>query len=811
MYAIDHMPSVIEIGHVGENAVKPIEIDMTAWLKTMPDGVSSILCIRPGETDDDAYIAVTVMNDNVLKWTPLASDIGSVEGYGEIQIRMGAGTLVGRSVRVKTMVRSSIGSSGTLPAAQQPWIDQMIMLKDQTVNAAESAQEDAGAAEVAKQAAENARDAAQAVAGEFQGLTAGATTLDADEDASVEVSHSEGGLYNLQFGIPKGTTFTPTVNSAGDLSWSNDGDKANPQTVNIKGPQGDPAPAAQVQPAVNAYLAQVITNPDSPPLDRSLTQSNAAAPADMVGDLKSAITLSNLNSPDLWELGNIGLSTGIFTTSTSRMRTPGILSDIIVEISVVDGNLILYAWNGDTYIGHWNGTGFDQTSTVVPFSSVSINDLRADYPSYTYRLVWYKSNSYTPVPATDYTNIVMSSTISEISNRIDTVETEIDQINADNDRITNENFVGNLSNAASWESGQIGTSTGNNGTSASRMRTKGYISDYTYQISTVSGYFILFAYDPTAETPYQGVWTGEGFEKVSSGYSSLTSFVLANVKTIYPNYKYRLVWYLSSSYAPDPTTDYTNIMIANEKTAIAYGVTLNGAKIVNMGDSIFGLHFAPVDISTFISQATGATCYNCAFPGTRAVTRSENIGKKKFDLTTLVDAIISGDYSAQDAVREAATGSTDYDHLPTLESVDFSTIDIITLSYGTNDYGGDVVIGAVGNGNASTFIGALQEAIGKLETAFPQARIFVCTPIYRSWHNESTYENADTRQNANGDTLLDFVEAVGMISKAEYVPEIDNHYIGINAATRTIYTTDGTHPNESGRRLIARHMAKELF
>ena len=37
-----------------------------------------------------------------------------------------------------------------------------------------------------------------------------------------------------------GTTFTPSVDSAGNLSWTNDGGKANPQTVNIKGAAGSP-------------------------------------------------------------------------------------------------------------------------------------------------------------------------------------------------------------------------------------------------------------------------------------------------------------------------------------------------------------------------------------------------------------------------------------------------------------------------------------------------------------------------------------------------------------------------------------------
>lgn len=39
-----------------------------------------------------------------------------------------------------------------------------------------------------------------------------------------------------------GTTFTPSVSAAGDLSWTNDGGKANPAPVNLKGPQGETGP-----------------------------------------------------------------------------------------------------------------------------------------------------------------------------------------------------------------------------------------------------------------------------------------------------------------------------------------------------------------------------------------------------------------------------------------------------------------------------------------------------------------------------------------------------------------------------------------
>lgn len=76
-----------------------------------------------------------------------------------------------------------------------------------------------------------------------------------------------------------------------------------------------------------AWLEQHITNPDSPPLDRTLASSSSAAPADMVGDLKSAInnvysvldynpyTLDN----GLFEQGSVS-NAGVYTNSTVAIR-----------------------------------------------------------------------------------------------------------------------------------------------------------------------------------------------------------------------------------------------------------------------------------------------------------------------------------------------------------------------------------------------------------------------------------------------------------------------------------------------------------
>ena len=86
MYDIRHLPGIIELGVTGENVFRTIEINMQPWLEILPDGVASIIHIRPGETADDAYVAATTMVDGILSWTVSEGDLGDNEGYGRLEI-----------------------------------------------------------------------------------------------------------------------------------------------------------------------------------------------------------------------------------------------------------------------------------------------------------------------------------------------------------------------------------------------------------------------------------------------------------------------------------------------------------------------------------------------------------------------------------------------------------------------------------------------------------------------------------------------------------------------------------------------------
>ena len=260
MYNVSQLPTIIEIGYTGEEKFRKVEIDMSDWMQQMPDGVASIVHIRPGETAEDAYIAETATEGNILTWEITQNDLGTKEGTGLMQVWLEETqntTLQkrGKSVVVSTLVREAINDPGdTVPPARTALLN----------------------------------------------LTAEAEGLPAGSDPTAELEHDGYyGDYTLKLGIPKG-------------------DKGD------KGDQGDPAPAATVTTAVDAYLAANFSNPSNPPLDRTLSSSSSATPADITGDLKSAITPILITHPSTdyyFRLGGL-VSTGeVNDENTKRVRT----------------------------------------------------------------------------------------------------------------------------------------------------------------------------------------------------------------------------------------------------------------------------------------------------------------------------------------------------------------------------------------------------------------------------------------------------------------------------------------------------------
>lgn len=129
------------------------------------------------------------------------------------------------------------------------------------------------------------------VAGSLEGAGGEAPTpienwMDEANEKLAEVDQALENLHGIPAGGTEGKFLMKSSGSDFDVEWGD-------ATVSDE----------KVEEAVDAWLDENITNPDSPPLDRSLSSSSAAAPADMVGDLKSQIALKGL--PDGGSSGQI--------------------------------------------------------------------------------------------------------------------------------------------------------------------------------------------------------------------------------------------------------------------------------------------------------------------------------------------------------------------------------------------------------------------------------------------------------------------------------------------------------------------------
>lgn len=239
-----------------------------------------------------------------------------------------------------------------------------------------------------------------------------------------------------------------------------------------------------------------------------------------------------------------------------------------------------------------------------------------------------------------------------------------------------------------------------------------------------------------------------------------------------------------------------------------------GSKIVNMGDSIFGnsdgVSGEAKSVSSFIADFGYATVYNAAFGGTSASLR--NIANwDAMSFASLADAIATNDFSEQEsAISTAQDFPINFaSHLATLKNIDWTNIDFLTVSFGSNDFNSNVAIGEC-DGNKETFLGAMSYGLKKLMSKFPQLKAVVLTPTWRWYIENNNYsQSSDTYTNAIGLTVVDYVEACDDLAKNLHVLKCDDYdSVGINESNYAAYfpADDGAHHNIAGRERIARRI-----
>ena len=261
----------------------------------------------------------------------------------------------------------------------------------------------------------------------------------------------------------------------------------------------------------------------------------------------------------------------------------------------------------------------------------------------------------------------------------------------------------------------------------------------------------------------------------------------------------------------------------NEELEQSSRVSNMGYKVVMLGDSLIGNYDDDDSIPSVLSNLTKAECYNCAFGGSSMgsdlVDPDEYL--EAFNGWKILNAITTNNYSAQQTAIDndptyAHLRANYQTHLDTLKNMDWSTVDVITLSYGTNDWGTKVVLNDDTNPmSTDTFMGAYRTILETLWETYPHIKVLAFGVVWRALSSSAGEVTADSDDGKHGRNwyLREFEEGIETVCNEYHVPFVPMYdYTNFNKYTWSNYFgTDLTHPNAKGRFVMAKRYASFLM
>jgi lysophospholipase L1-like esterase len=142
-----------------------------------------------------------------------------------------------------------------------------------------------------------------------------------------------------------------------------------------------------------------------------------------------------------------------------------------------------------------------------------------------------------------------------------------------------------------------------------------------------------------------------------------------------------------------------------------------------------------------------------------------------------------------------------------------STVEIVIIWHGTNDWYWGTPIGRKDCENTKTFFGAIRAAVTKCRMLYPYARILWALPIYRFETPDGMSEVGQAFQikNKSGYTLTDYSEAIRLAShEYGYKVVTMNELIQIHSGNEETFLEDRVHPNEEGYKRISKVWIREI-
>lgn len=250
-------------------------------------------------------------------------------------------------------------------------------------------------------------------------------------------------------------------------------------------------------------------------------------------------------------------------------------------------------------------------------------------------------------------------------------------------------------------------------------------------------------------------------------------------------------------YESSSTIKY-NTSSAKKRKCLCFGDSITGM-FENGGGYVGALNYINEDVE-FI---------NCGFSGCQWTDHS-NALYLPFSMNRLVDAIVSKDFSLQEASGKVIPGNANYsklfaDHLNNIETADYNNIDFITIFYGVNDFGSNAILNTAddpsgSNKQRTNVESAVLYSIEQLLTAYPNITILLICPYW-------TYilgSDSNTTPNGIGKYLYQYSDVIEESGKKFNMPGLNFYYtLGVTLQNKSGFLLDNAHPNYKLSKMIA--------
>lgn len=247
--------------------------------------------------------------------------------------------------------------------------------------------------------------------------------------------------------------------------------------------------------------------------------------------------------------------------------------------------------------------------------------------------------------------------------------------------------------------------------------------------------------------------------------------------------------------------------------------------IVILGDSIIG-NVGPDGLSSadYVEVRLGKSTFKGGLGGTSMSLQAKNLwgseSNMEWCMVKLATAIWSNDWKSQLATLSYAESYKDVNNqvlsyfpetISTLSRIDFSTVEVLVIEHGTNDYGRGVPVDNEKNPfDVNTFGGALRTSLKLLQEKYPELRIILMSPIHCALGEDWEKKGYNTKYEKGG-YLEEYVEKERQIAEEFGVEWIDAyHNSGITEASEKIYLQDGLHLSSEGHKKLGEFLADYL-